>query len=299
MQDNKKENIYQIDDKYYAKKVKNATCNKKVNGVYFLKCEIKMRGINDYKYKLGTNYLIKDTYRQDDFKTKNILYLEEAALNTILNAISIMDRYIEIVNNKGYKAKDNILYYDRKDNNIYSFIYKYVDGDNISYYYKEGNIFRNNFHDRKTREDLMNESFCYQAAKYYNDEIFMLELLVRENLATNEECIRLSELTGRTILPKADIKYNKTFVVNRDGIDADVLYQSGYRILHRPYFAMKGSTHDKWELNPYNKTVVDATLKDNEGISFEEYILIINEKNLVFLLQSNNITREFKKSGAS
>ena len=103
----------------------------------------------------------------------------------------------------------------------------------------------------------------------------MLELLVRENLATNEECMRLSELTGRTILPKADIKYNKTFVVNRDSIDATILDQSGYRILHRPYFAMKESTHNKWELNPYTKSGVDAANRDEDGISFEEYVLMI------------------------
>ena len=276
MENTSKMNVIKIDDKHYAKKVKNATCNKKVNGVYYLKCEIKMRGINDYKYKLGTNYLIKDTYMQDDFKSKNILYLEEAALNVILNAISIMDRYIEIVDEKGFKSKDNILYYERKDNKNYSFIYKYVNDNNVSYYYKEEYIFRNNFHDRKTREELMNDSLYFQAAKSNNDEIFMLELLVRENLATNDECKRLSGLTGRTILPKADIKYNKTFVVNRDGIDVDVLNQSGYRVVHRPYFAMKGSTHDKWELNPYTKTGVDAAMKDDDGISFSELLAIFN-----------------------
>ena len=118
----------------------------------------------------------------------------------------------------------------------------------------------------------MNESFCYQTAKYYNDEILMLELLVRENLATNEESIRLSELTGRIILPKADIKYNKTYVVNSNTVDDEVLDQSGYRILHRPYFAMKGSTHSKWELNPYTKGGVDAASVDAEAITFDEYL---------------------------
>ena len=269
-------NVIKIDNKYYAKKVKSAICNKKVNDEYYLECEIKMRGFHDYKYILGTNYLIKDTYIKDGVKLKNVLYLEEAALNTILNAISIMDRYIEIVDEKGFKSKDNILYYERKDNKNYSFIYKYVNDNNVSYYYKEEYIFRNNFQGRKTREDLMNDSFYFQAAKYYNDEIFMLELLVRENLATNDECKRLSGLTGRTILPKADIKYNKTFVVHRDGIDVDVLDQSGYRILHRPYFAMKGSTHDKWELNPYSKTGVDAAMKNDDGISFTELLAIFN-----------------------
>ncbi len=103
----------------------------------------------------------------------------------------------------------------------------------------------------------------------------MFELLVSENLATNDECKRLEELTGNTILPKADIEYNKTFVIYRDGIDVGLLAQSGYRILHRPYFAMKGSTHSKWELNPYTKSGVDAALKDVGGIDFVEFISML------------------------
>ena len=266
-----KMNVYKIDDKYYAKKIKHAECNKLVNNEYYLECDIKMRGSHSYTYIRGNDYLIKDAYMQDGIILKNLLYLEEDALNTVINSINEMDKYIELLNNKGFKYKDNILYYERRDSTNYFFIAKTDD----TYEYYIENIYRNNYHDYKSREELINNSIYYLAAKYYNDEIFMLELLVRENIATNEECRRLSELTGRIILPKADIKYNKTFVVNRDSIDDDVLYQSGYRILHRPYFAMKGSTHSKWELNPYTKSGVDATMKDLGGIDFVEFIIML------------------------
>ena len=278
MENTSKMNVIEIDDKFYAKKVKNATCNKKVNGVYYLKCEIKMRGNHYYYYEKGNNYIIKDSFGRDGkIKSKNILYLLDDALNTILNAISIMDNYIELLNEKGYKYDlNNSLYYERRPDMKYFFIHKNECTKGIVYSYGEEYIYKNNYHDELSRDDFINDNIYYLAAKSNNDEIFMLELLVRENLATNDECKRLSGLTGRTILPKADIKYNKTFVVHRDGIDVDVLDQSGYRILHRPYFAMKGSTHDKWELNPYTKTGVDAAMKDDEAISFTELLAILN-----------------------
>lgn len=271
-------NVIEIDDKCYAKKVKDATCIKKINDKYYLLCDIKMLGYHHYYYAKGDNYIIKDSFGRDGkIKSKNILYLLDDALNTILDAITIMDNYIELLNKKGYKYDDNnILYYERKPNMQYFFIHKNECLKGIIYSYGEEYIYRNNYHDELSRDNFINNNIYYKAAEYNNDEIFMLELLIRENLATNEECKRLSELTGRTILSKADIKYNKTFVVNRDSIDATILDQSGYRILHRPYFAMKGSTHDKWELNPYTKTGVDAAMKEEDGISFSELLTIFN-----------------------
>lgn len=273
-----KMNIIEIEDKYYAKNVKYATCIKKINDKYYLLCDIKMRGYHHYYYEKGNNYIIKDSIGRDGkIKPKNILYLLDDALNTILNAITIMDNYIELLNKKGYKYDDNnILYYERKPNMQYFFIHKNECLKGIVYSYGEEYIYRNNYHDELSRDNFINNNIYYKAAEYNNDEIFMLELLIRENLATNEECKRLSKLTGRIVLPKADIKHNKTFVVNRDSIDVTILDQSGYRIVHRPYFAMKGSTHDKWELNPYTKTGVDAAMKEEDGISFSELLTIFN-----------------------
>lgn len=271
-------NVIEIDDKYYAKKVKYANCIKKINDKYYLSCDIKMRGYHHYYYAKGDNYIIKDSFERDGkIKSKNILYLLDEALNTILDAITIMDNYIELLNKKGYKYDDNnSLYYERRPDMQYFFIYKNECTKGVVYSYGEEYIYKNNYHDELSRDNFTNNNIYYKAAEYNNDEIFMLELLVRENLATNEECKRLSELTGRIILSKADIKYNKTFVVNRDSIDVTILDQSGYRIVHRPYFAMRGSTHDKWELNPYSKTGVDAAMKEEDGINFEEFIRISN-----------------------
>ena len=74
----------------------------------------------------------------------------------------------------------------------------------------------------------------------------------------------------------ADNSIDEAIAGYANRIDITILNQSGYRVVHRPYFAMKGSTHDKWELNPYTKTGVDAAMKDDDGISFSELLAIFN-----------------------
>ena len=275
----KEPNIYKIDNKYYARKIKHSKCLKVIDDKYILLCDIKMRGCHDYEYIKGTNYLIKDTYIKDGKELKNVIYLEEDALSAVVNSINQMNKYIELVNEKGFVFNNQFLYYERISDKIYFFVYKILEEGKSIYIYNEENKFRNNFHDSISREEFINNSIYFKASEYFNDEIFKIELLVRENLATNSEIKRLSELTNRIILPKADIKYNKTFIVLSDTINDDILDYSGYRILHRPYFAMKGSTHSKWELNPYTKMGVDATSKlDEVAITFDEFVRMVREK---------------------
>ena len=272
MQDTSKMNVVKIDDKYYVKKIKRATCIRKVNDEYIVSCDIKMRGSQSYTYNPGTDYIIKDTYIKDGVEFKNVLYLEESALNTVINSIDEMNRNVELLNEKGYKTENYIMYYERIASSKYFFLIKFKKENEIIYSYEEQSIYRQNYiNEYETREEFINKDAYYSLAEYYNDEILKLELLLSRSMATNEECKRLAELTGRIILHKADIKHNKVYVVESDTVD-DVLDQSGYRILHRPYFAMKGSTHDKWELNPYTKCGVDAAKVDAEAITFEEYL---------------------------
>ena len=55
MENTSKMNVIEIDDKYYAKKVKDANCIKKINDKYYLLCDIKMRGHHHYYYEKGNN----------------------------------------------------------------------------------------------------------------------------------------------------------------------------------------------------------------------------------------------------
>lgn len=95
--------------------------------------------------------------------------------------------------------------------------------------------------------------------------------------------IRISEienLTGKRILPPLPEEYDRDFIVDAGTIDEEIkalLVDSGYRIVHRPYFSMEGSTHKKWELNPHRKSVVDAAPVDAEAIPFYEFEALFDE----------------------
>ena len=42
---------------------------------------------------------------------------------------------------------------------------------------------------------------------------------------------------------------------------------------------MKGSTHSKWELNPYTKSGVDAAKVDSYSMPFGEFIKIVKDNS--------------------
>ena len=76
----------------------------------------------------------------------------------------------------------------------------------------------------------------------------------------------------RKVLPQLTAEYDRSYIVDSGTIKISVLRRSGYRILHRPYFAMNDSTYDKWQLNPHRKTGVDAANIDAPAMSFKEYL---------------------------
>ena len=74
------------------------------------------------------------------------------------------------------------------------------------------------------------------------------------------------------ILPALSKRYDKYYVVNTSTVKSAVLRRSGYKILHRPYFAMKNSTYEKWQLNPHTKIGIDAAQTDAKEIPFKEFL---------------------------
>ncbi|MBR3436857.1 MAG: hypothetical protein IKG97_03785 [Lachnospiraceae bacterium] len=49
-------------------------------------------------------------------------------------------------------------------------------------------------------------------------------------------------------------------------------------MLHRPYFAMRGSTHGVYTLNPNQRNGVDAASKgETQVISFTDYLKLFDE----------------------
>lgn len=79
------------------------------------------------------------------------------------------------------------------------------------------------------------------------------------------------------ILPQLSKEYDKYYVVDASTVKCAILRRSGYKILHRPYFAMKNSTHEKWQLNPHTKTGIDAAQNDAKAIPFKEFLRLFEK----------------------
>ena len=79
------------------------------------------------------------------------------------------------------------------------------------------------------------------------------------------------------MLPALPESHDKRYYVRTDTIDFDALHRSGYQLLHRPYFAMKGSTHAAYSLNPHTKYGVDTAPDEAEIISFDEYLELFKQ----------------------
>ena len=67
-------------------------------------------------------------------------------------------------------------------------------------------------------------------------------------MKTTKECPLLGKMPKRRTLPQLPDEFDKEYVVDVDTMtdrSFSLLRRSGYVILHRPYFAMCGSTHKK------------------------------------------------------
>ena len=70
------------------------------------------------------------------------------------------------------------------------------------------------------------------------------------------------------MLPPLGKEHDRYYVIPSAEMDRTLLYDSGYSCSHVPYFAMKGSTHSLWRVDPYARSMIDAAGIDEETISF-------------------------------
>lgn len=77
-------------------------------------------------------------------------------------------------------------------------------------------------------------------------------------------------------LPALSEEYNQKYFVENKAIIRKLLVKSNYTILHRPYFAMKDSTHDVITVNPYTKVAVDAGPIAEQPMTPQEFLELFN-----------------------
>ena len=115
--------------------------------------------------------------------------------------------------------------------------------------------------------------------------VIFKEKLLEKGMDENE----YMEMNGKLIRekdPDFNISINKNDDRMTDDIDdterviivesskelAKCLEDEGYRIWHKPYFAMPGYTHSKWIVRPDKKEALDAAKNDLKAITAEEFI---------------------------
>ena len=66
------------------------------------------------------------------------------------------------------------------------------------------------------------------------------------------------------------------YVVEATVETMEFLNKEGYKILHRPYFALKGFTHFYWTIDTEDKSAVDYAKDGKDALTFEEFMKEIN-----------------------
>lgn len=75
-------------------------------------------------------------------------------------------------------------------------------------------------------------------------------------------------------LPALSEKYNRKYFVENKTEIRKLLVKSDYTILHRPYFAMKSSTHNVITVNPHTKVAVDAAPLAEQPLTPQEFLAL-------------------------
>lgn len=276
-------NEYFESNKIFIKEIKKCSCQKFDGRSYILNCKINQRGTHEYSFNIDDNYIIKSY-------SKKALFLTEKSKGQILKAVDDFNLSVEKMkkSSKKYDFDDNknCIYYSHKLLTTYNFLVEYdnncfalfenIELDEFIYEFERlcydasiANIFRN------TNRENIDSNPLYKLAVESNDKQLEKQIKLYYQIETKNDCNFLSKLFGVKVLPALPNEFNKNFIVDADTISMTLLRNSGYKILHRPYFAMNGSTHEKWQLNPHTKTGIDAANKDEESIAFCEYVDMI------------------------
>ena len=128
---------------------------------------------------------------------------------------------------------------------------------------------------RSRKKDDIRRNPLFDMAKKYGDVHLEKQLKVLYGIEDEDDCRWLSERTGKRVLPPFPGEKGKKIFVLRDTMneeDIEMLERSGYRIYHKPYFALKDFSKSAWSIDPFAKKCVDAAPKGSEMISFDEFL---------------------------
>ena len=295
----KNPNEYRIGDRLYVEKIKSCSCTEKRGDDYLLCCRIHQRGDKYYLYEPGAGRL------RTVLTGEKYLYLSEAAQQTVDQTVrqfdeetskEVLNYYVKV---EIYEGKV-ILWYRRLSRSRFAAVLTYPDDEGIlcKQYFPvtglESLIRELSYGLSAPWRTLFPEGTCpieelhhgtpegveknplYLSAGASGDVLMQKQLKIVYRVASPEDCAWLTEKTGKPVLPSLPDAYDRKYYVRTDSIDFDALHRSD-QLLHRPYFAMKGSTHEAYSLNPHTKYGVDAAPDEAEIISFDEYLELFKQ----------------------
>ena len=281
-----------IDGKCWLNEVQACSCSKKVGSSYVVTCKIHQRGTHDFDCTEQADRLVRG---------EKTWYLTDEARKPVLSAIRNFEQQTAELENGSHapvripQANTQILL-RRRDKESFDAVVKdaynperpetcWLKNLPIGEIIREtASAFRWCFGQedkglkelsdvlRRTPANLLSENPFYLAALDSDDELLQLQIRPHYNLADKEDCRKLEEALGYRILPPLGEAYNRTFAIPSEEIDCELLRRSGYGILHRPYFSMRGYTHDLWEINPHTKSGVDAAKVGAEPTSYPAFL---------------------------
>ena len=283
----KNSNEFILDGKRYIEKIRKCACYEIRDNEYIFECRIHERGDHSYRYTVGNDFIVRQ------YNSKKVLYLTDKALNTVKSAIADHEKAVETMKNYSSVSVKNgdrtvVIYYHHTVGDHVEYLLEYdvgeKHGEKIYGRYDSlhrllcdvADLIAANHEEwssiiRSSEENIENNP-VYKASIDQADKLFTKILKLHYGIADGSECSVLSEIFGLRILPSLSEKYDKDYYVVTDTVDGALLNRSRYNILHRPYFAMKGSTHTIITLNPHTKSGVDAAPVLAEAISFQEFL---------------------------
>lgn len=279
-----------IDGKCWLNEVQACSCSKKVGSSHVVTCKIHQRGTHDFDCTEQADRLVRG---------EKTWYLTDEARKPVLSAIRSFEQKTAEFENGSHvpvripQANMQILL-RRRDKESFDAVVKnqYNQQRPETCWLKNlpiGEIIRETAFRlcfgredkgleelsdvlRRTPANLLSENLFYLAALASGDELLQLQIRLHYNLADKDDCRKLEEALGYRILPPLGAEFDCDFVIPSEEIDYVLLLRSGYGILHRPYFSMRGYTHDLWEINPHSKSGVDAGKADGDHISFQDFL---------------------------
>ena len=279
-----------IDGKRWLDEVSACVCSKKVGDRYIVTCTIHQRGTHPYACTKKADRIARG---------EKIWYLTDEARKPVRNAIRSFERRTAALENGRHvsvsipQGRMEILLRRRSADRFDAVVKEsYRQSFPKTYWLRNlplGEIVRDTAHDlcygrenpdlyqladslRRASEETLPENPFYRAALASGDELLQLQLRLFYQLADKDDCRKLRKLLRCRLLPPLEKEYDCDFVIPSGEVDRELLRRSGYGILHRPYFAMRGYTHDLWTINPHKKSGTDAAPKDAKPTSFQAFL---------------------------